>query len=90
MLEKSSPSLEIQRKISNIEDNIATKTAEKFNKKVKDLLGQYRGDDGAINTHGMWVAKNKLIPRENALKPVALKDIHGNFITNPDGIKNML
>ena len=58
-------------------------------KKVQETLGHLTGDDGGINTHGLWKAKSNLIPNDKVSNPVALKDKQGNLITNPAGIKKL-
>ena len=58
-------------------------------RKVKETLGHITGDDGGINTNGVWKARNSIIPKDKAHNTIALKDKHGNLITNPEGIKKL-
>ena len=73
----------------DIEDKIARATEVDYMKKVQEVLGHIEGDDGGVNTHGLWKAKNSLIPNDKVHNPIALQDKYGNLITNPEGIKKM-
>ena len=46
-------------------------------KKVQETLSHITGDDGGINTNGLWKAKNNLIQKDKSHNPVALKDMGG-------------
>ena len=74
---------------NEIEDRISKATEYDFMKKVQETLGHIKGDDGGINTNGLWKAKNNLIPKDKLHNPVALFDKKGNLITNPEGIKQL-
>ena len=74
---------------AQIEAQIAEASEQHFIKKVRETLGHLTGDDGGINTNGIWKAKNKLIPKDKTNIPTALKDNKGNLITNPEGIKKL-
>ena len=52
-------------------------------------MGHLTGDDGGVSHHGVWKARNTVIPNDRQHKPVALKDKQGNLITNPEGIKKL-
>ena len=80
--------LKEKQKIS-IEEKISKATEYEYMKKVKETLSHITGDDGGINTNGLWKAKLNLIPKDKSNNPVALKDNKGNMITNPEGIKKL-
>ena len=85
----TNPSTEKATEKSEIDAKIAKETELEFMKKVKETLGHITGDDGSINTNGIWKAKQNLIPKHKETKPVALKDNKGNMITSPEGIKTL-
>ena len=76
-----------EKKLNQIEHDIADKIYEQFRTKVQGTLGHITGDDGAINTNGMWGLKNNLIPKHTTRKSTAIRDSKGNLITNPEAIK---
>ena len=78
---------ETKNKLNQIEHDIADKIDEQFRIKVQSTLGHITGDDGAINTNGMWSLKNNLIPKHTIRKSTAIRDSKGNLITNPEAIK---
>ena len=78
---------ETREKLNQIEHDIADKIYEQFRTKVQGTLGHITGDDGAINTNGMWGLKNNLIPKHTTRKSTAIRDSKGNLITNPEAIK---
>ena len=59
---------------AKIEAKIAETTEQQFIKKVRETLGHITGDDGEINTNGIWRAKNQLIPKDKTNNPTVLKD----------------
>ena len=83
------PTNENKRKLKEMDDKIAQDTGHLFAQKVKECLGFLTGDDGGINTHGLWNAKNKIIPKDKSSIPISLKDKKGNFISSPEGIKEL-
>ena len=85
----SHPSKETEAKLKDIETKIAQETEYKFAKAVKDNLAQFTGDDGAINTNGLWSAKNRIMPKDKSCIPIALNDKEGNIISSPEGIKEL-
>ena len=58
--------------------------------KVQETLGHITGDDGAVSTHGLWKAKNNLIPNDKGGNHVALKDKKGNMISSPEVIRKLV
>ena len=52
-------------------------------------MGHLTAEDGGINHQGVWKAKSDVVPSDKIHTPVALKDGKGNWITNPEGIKNL-
>ena len=80
--------LKEKQKIS-IEEKISKATEYEYMKKVKKTLSPITGEDGGINTNGLWKAKLNLIPKDKSNNPVALKDNKGNMITNPEGVKKL-
>ena len=52
-------------------------------------MGHLTGDDGAVSHHGVWKARNSLIPDDKQCKPIALKDKLGNLISSPEEIKKL-
>ena len=69
---------------------IFQETESEFMKKVQETLGHINGDDGGISTHGMWKAKQNLIPNDKGGNPVALKDKKGNLNKSPKAITKTL
>ena len=74
---------------AKIEAKIAEATEQQFIKKVRETLGHITGDNGEINTNGIWSTNNQLIPKDKTNNPTALKDKKANLITNPEGIKKL-
>ena len=72
-----------------IEEKISKATEFEYLKKVQQTLGHVTGEDGGINTNGLWKAKQNLIPKDKSSNPVALRDKKGNLITCPEGIKKL-
>ena len=85
----NNPSIEKENKKTEVEAKIAEATELQYMKKVQETLSHITGDDGGINTNGLWKAKNNLIQKDKSHNPVALKDRGGNLITNPEGIKKL-
>ena len=85
----ATPSEQLEKKKTDIENTIAKATEVEYMQKVEKVLGHIEGDDGGVNTNGLWKAKNSLIPNNKVHKPVALKDKLGNRITCPEGIKKL-
>ena len=78
-----------EEELDSIEKAIADKTSERVYKQVKETMGHLRGDDDAISHHGVWKARDNLFSNGKESNPIALKDIHGNLVTNTEGIKNL-
>ena len=85
----TNPTNDTKRKLKEIENEISQETEQQFAKKVKESIGLLTGDDGGISTHGLWNAKNRIIPKDKSSIPTALKDNKGNFISSPEGIKEL-
>ena len=83
------PTNETKNKLKDIEAKIAQETQQEFVNMVKENLGFLTGDDGGINTNGVWKAKNRIIPKDKSSIPIAVKDPKGNFISSPEGIKEL-
>ena len=81
--------VEKSEEIALIENEIATKTADSYRARIQETMGHLTGDDGGVSHHGVWKARNTVIPNDRQHKPVALKDKQGNLITNPEGIKKL-
>ena len=79
---------DIRSKLDNIELDIARKIDGQFRSKIQNTLGHITGDDGAINTNGMWSLKNSLLPKHTSRNLMAIKDSKGNLVTSPSGIKH--
>ena len=88
MIEKE-PSEENNAKLEVIEDNIADKIAERYRSDIENTMGHLTAEDGGINHLGVWKAKSAVMSSDKQNTPIALKDGKGNFITNPEGIKNL-
>ena len=52
-------------------------------------MGHLTGEDGTISYHGIWKARNNVMPNNKNNIPVALKNKEGNSISNPEGIKQL-
>ena len=72
-----------------IESKIAKETEHKFSQTVRQNLVSFSGDDGAINTNGLWNAKNRIMPKDKRCIPMAMNDKEGNLISSQDGIKKL-
>ena len=83
------PTNKAKVKLSEIEATIAKETEVQFSKRVRENLGHLTGDNGGINTNGLWSAKNRIMPNDKTCIPIALKDKRGNFVSSPEGIKNL-
>ena len=83
------PTKETEAKLKNIEAKIAQETEYKFAQTVKENLASFTGDDGAINTNGLWSAKNRIMPKDKCSIPTVLNDKDGNIISSPEGIKEL-
>ena len=79
----------IESKLSNIEDTIASKISEKYMKEINETIGHITGEDGAVAHSGVWNAKNKYTENKKTTVPVAHKDKQGNMVTNLEGIKKI-
>ena len=75
--------------IANIEADIARKTSDRYRTKIEETMGHLSGDDGALSHHGVWKARNSVIPNDKESRPVALQDKNGSLITNPEGLKRI-
>ena len=78
-----------EEELASIEEAIARKTSEKFYNQIKETMGHLKGDDGALSHHGVWKARGKLFSNGKEGNPIALKDKHGNLVTNEEGIKKL-
>ena len=83
------PSEQKEKEKNILDIKISKATEIEYMKKVEQTLGHITGDDGGINTNGLWKAKQNLIPKSKSNIPVALKDKKGNLITNPEGIMKL-
>ena len=52
-------------------------------------MGHLRGENGATSHHGVWKAQDRLFSNGKESNPIALKDKHGNLVTNPEAIKKL-
>ena len=52
-------------------------------------MGHLRGEDGATSHHGVWKARDKLFSSGKESNPMAIKDKHGNLVTNPEAIQKL-
>ena len=80
---------EAREQLDQLEIEIADKIDEQFRSKVKNNLAHITGDDGAINTNGMWSIKNSLLPKHTKSNLIAIKDSKGNLATSPARIKQL-
>ena len=83
------PSIDNEFKKKKLDIEISVEKESQFMQKVQETLGHITGDDGGISTHGIWKAKNNLIPNDKGGNPVALKDKKGNMISSPEAIKKL-
>ena len=58
----------IEAKISDIEDKIASQINYTYRAQIQETLGHITGDDGAVNHNGIWKAKNDVIQSEENKK----------------------
>ena len=87
---KNNPSDHIENKKTVIEGKIFEATEQEYKKKIQDTLGHViTAEVGCINTHGLWKAKQNIIPKDKVNNPIALKDHRGNLITCSEGIKKL-
>ena len=86
---RTNPGVELETKLLEIDAQIAYETQHQYFQTVNNTLGNLTGDDGGINTHGLWNIKNRLIPKDKSHNVTALKDKKGNFITDPEGLKEL-
>ena len=82
------PSEENSAKLEYIDNKIADKISERYRAEIEKSMGHLTAEDGGINHQGVWKAKSDVVPSDKIHTPVALKDGKGNWITNPEGIKN--
>lgn len=67
--DKSKEALKV---IDDIELKFALTIEKKQNEKVKQYISDMTGDDGDINSHGVWRTKNKIFPKHNKSVPMAI------------------
>ena len=56
---KTNPTDDIKIKLEDKEQKIANETEQQFSDQVKQSLGFLTGDDGGINTNGVWSAEKQ-------------------------------
>ena len=76
--------------IEALELEIASNIENKHFEKVNEHLGHISGENGKVNTHGVWKTKNKIFPKQKPTIPLAIKDKSGNLITGTDNIKSLI
>ena len=67
--------------LEEIELEIASKIENKHLETVNEHIGHVTGEDGNINTHGIWQTKIKISPKQKQQVPLAIKDKKGKLIT---------
>jgi len=85
----TNPEESLKTKLSDLDAQIVHETQHQYSQTVHDTLGHLTGEDGGIYTHGLWSAKNCLIPKDRKYNDIALIDRKVNFITDPEGIKEL-
>ena len=87
-LKMDKPADYVTNEMHQLELQIASKIEEKHYKKVKQTIGDLTGDDGNTDNNKVWTTINRLFPKHKEQKPLALKDKHGNLITNYNSLKS--
>ena len=77
-----------KRKLEEIESKINLESSKKNADIVRDHVSNIKSLEGSFCNLGFWKLKKKLWP-EAPDPPMAKKDVHGNLLTSPDGIKNL-
>ena len=77
-----------KRKLEEVESKINLESYKKNANIVKDHVASIQSFEGSFCNLGFWKLKEKLWP-EAPDPPMAKKDVHGNLLTSPDGIKNL-
>ena len=83
------PSEENSLKLATIEAKISERIAERYRTEIHNTMGHLTAEDGGVSHHGIWKAKNAIVPNDKKISPAAMKDKKGNLITSPEGIMKM-
>ena len=78
-----------EQDIEEVETRIVEKTEFKYAQLVKETIGGITGEDGNINTNGLWKKTRKIFPKNKGQILIALEDKKGNLITNYNSITNL-
>ena len=74
--------------VTDLEDEIGSKIADKNAAKVKDCVSEFNLAGGKFSQTGLWKLKNKLCPKPHD-PPMAKKDNLGNLVTEPTQLKKL-
>ena len=80
---------QIKEKLKQVDDKLASETAEENMKKVVENFSTFAKSDGSVHNNGMWSIKKKIFPKNAKIVPTAKKDFHGNIETNPENLKKL-
>ena len=80
---------ENSREIAQTEEEIVAKTQHKYERVVRETIGEITGEDGKINANGLWKETRKIFPKFKDQVPIALEDKRGHLIPNHNAIRKM-
>ena len=61
---KIEPSEENAEKIAALEDQIVNQISEHYRKDIESTMGHLTAEDGGVSHHGVWRAKNYVVPSD--------------------------
>ena len=70
----SHTTLDVAEEIDTVENEIVDKIELKYANRVKEIIGDFAGDDGKLNGNGLWKRTRKIFPKNKVSVPIALED----------------
>ena len=79
---------QLEDELQQIEEEISADSDAKYFEKIKEQLQSITNKDGTTNNTGVWKLRRKIFPKP-VEKVTAKKDLSGNFVTNPEVLKDL-
>ena len=78
-----------EEELEQVEKEIARASEEENKEKIMNNFKEFADKQGSFNINGMWNIKKKIFPKIAQSKPTGKKNMAGQIITNPDGLKKL-